>query len=84
MFSELQSGLGNLLKMKMPLLHHIPLGPFIEMFMSTSGEDGEVTTAHLLLGIWSEVESAGRKILESLGFDEEKAKELGKSVRFKL
>ncbi|XP_015877854.3 ATP-dependent Clp protease ATP-binding subunit CLPT1, chloroplastic [Ziziphus jujuba] len=45
-----------------------------------SGEDGEVTTTHLLLGIWSEVESAGHKILESLGFDDEKAKELGKSM----
>ncbi|XP_009382019.2 ATP-dependent Clp protease ATP-binding subunit CLPT1, chloroplastic isoform X6 [Musa acuminata AAA Group] len=45
-----------------------------------SGEDGEITTAHLLLGIWSEKESAGHKILASLGFDDEKASELAKSA----
>ncbi|KAF3433104.1 hypothetical protein FNV43_RR24206 [Rhamnella rubrinervis] len=43
-----------------------------------SGEDGEITTTHMLLGIWSEAESAGHKILETLGFDDEKAKELAK------
>ncbi|KAL9242869.1 hypothetical protein vseg_016827 [Gypsophila vaccaria] len=41
-----------------------------------SGEDGEVTTTELLLGIWSEVESPGYKILATLGFDDEKAKKL--------
>ncbi|OMO80969.1 hypothetical protein COLO4_23846 [Corchorus olitorius] len=41
-----------------------------------SGDDGEITTTHLLLGIWSEVESPGHKILETLGFNDEKAKEL--------
>ncbi|KAK4262663.1 hypothetical protein QN277_028198 [Acacia crassicarpa] len=41
-----------------------------------SGHDGEITTIHLLLGIWSEVESPGHKILSTLGFDAEKAKEL--------
>ncbi|BBN69918.1 Double Clp-N motif protein [Prunus dulcis] len=45
-----------------------------------SGENGEITVTHLLLGIWSEKESAGHKILASLGFDEEKAKELSKSL----
>ncbi|KAJ8512142.1 hypothetical protein OPV22_002576 [Ensete ventricosum] len=45
-----------------------------------SGEDGEITTAHLLLAIWSEKESAGHKILTSLGFDDEKASELAKSA----
>ncbi|KAK6936350.1 Clp, repeat (R) domain, partial [Dillenia turbinata] len=45
-----------------------------------SGEDGEITTAHLLLGIWSQKESAGHKILASLGFNDEKAAELTKSV----
>ncbi|KAL5570034.1 hypothetical protein UlMin_026609 [Ulmus minor] len=45
-----------------------------------SGESGEITTTHLLLGIWSEKQSAGYKILESLGFDDEKAKELSKSM----
>ncbi|KAK1306531.1 Clp protease-related protein [Acorus calamus] len=45
-----------------------------------SGEDGEITTAHMLLGIWSEKDSAGHKIMASLGFDDEKAKELAKSA----
>ncbi|KAL6288383.1 hypothetical protein ACE6H2_005893 [Prunus campanulata] len=45
-----------------------------------SGENGEITVTHLLLGIWSEKESAGHKILASLGFDDEKAKELSKSM----
>ncbi|KAK6251197.1 hypothetical protein SCA6_005202 [Theobroma cacao] len=41
-----------------------------------SGDDWEVTTTHLLLGIWSEVESPGHKIMTALGFIDEKAKEL--------
>ncbi|WOL09681.1 ATP-dependent Clp protease ATP-binding subunit CLPT1, chloroplastic isoform X2 [Canna indica] len=45
-----------------------------------SGEDGEITTTHMLLGIWSEKESAGYKILASLGFDDQKATELAKSA----
>lgn len=45
-----------------------------------SGEDGEITSAHLLLGIWSERESAGHQIMTSLGFDDEKAEVLGKSM----
>lgn len=45
-----------------------------------SGEDGEVTVSHMLLGIWSEKDSAGHKLMESLGFDNEKAKELAKSM----
>ncbi|KAL7253886.1 hypothetical protein ACSBR1_008262 [Camellia fascicularis] len=45
-----------------------------------SGENGEITTTHLLLGIWSEKESAGHKIMAALGFDDEKAKELAKSM----
>ena len=53
--------------------------PLTKMIMPITGEDGEITTTHLLLGIWSEVESAGHKILETLGFDDEKAKELAKS-----
>lgn len=52
--------------------------------MSNTGEGGEITTTHLLLGIWSEEESAGHKILASLGFDDEKAKELSKSVSFRV
>ncbi|XP_074581028.1 ATP-dependent Clp protease ATP-binding subunit CLPT2, chloroplastic-like isoform X2 [Curcuma longa] len=43
-----------------------------------SGEDGEVTTTHMLLGIWSEKEEPGHKILASLGFDDHKATELAK------
>ncbi|KAK7812149.1 atp-dependent clp protease atp-binding subunit clpt1, partial [Quercus suber] len=45
-----------------------------------SGESGEITVTHMLLGIWSEKDSAGHKIMASLGFDDEKAKELAKSV----
>nr|XP_008375118.2 ATP-dependent Clp protease ATP-binding subunit CLPT1, chloroplastic [Malus domestica] len=45
-----------------------------------SGENGEITVTHLLLGIWSEKESAGYKILASLGFDDDKATELSKSM----
>jgi ATP-dependent Clp protease ATP-binding subunit ClpA len=44
-----------------------------------SGDGGEITTSHLLLGIWSEVESPGHKILATLGFNDEKAKELESS-----
>ncbi|XP_023914993.1 ATP-dependent Clp protease ATP-binding subunit CLPT1, chloroplastic [Quercus suber] len=45
-----------------------------------SGESGEITVTHMLLGIWSEKDSAGHKIMASLGFDDEKAKELAKSM----
>ncbi|XP_057951515.1 ATP-dependent Clp protease ATP-binding subunit CLPT1, chloroplastic-like isoform X2 [Malania oleifera] len=45
-----------------------------------SGESGEITTIHLLLGIWSEDESAGYKIMAAFGFDDEKAKELAKYI----
>ncbi|XP_022737556.1 ATP-dependent Clp protease ATP-binding subunit CLPT2, chloroplastic [Durio zibethinus] len=41
-----------------------------------SADDGEITTTHLLLGIWSEVESPGHKIMAALGFNDAKAKEL--------
>ncbi|KAL5748587.1 hypothetical protein ACOSP7_025626 [Xanthoceras sorbifolium] len=41
-----------------------------------SGDSGEITTSHLLLGIWSEVDSPGHKILAAVGFSDEKAKEL--------
>ncbi|RRT40691.1 hypothetical protein B296_00055725 [Ensete ventricosum] len=50
------------------------------MGILVEGEDGEITTAHMLLGIWSEKESAGYKILASLGFDDQKAGELAKSA----
>ncbi|XP_010519201.1 PREDICTED: ATP-dependent Clp protease ATP-binding subunit CLPT1, chloroplastic [Tarenaya hassleriana] len=43
-----------------------------------SGIDGEITTAYMVLGIWAQKQSAGHKILESLGFNDEKAKELAK------
>lgn len=52
--------------------------------MWTVGEDGEVTAAHFLLGIWSEKESAGHKIMAALGFDDAKAKEVAKFVSFNL
>ncbi|KAF7138566.1 hypothetical protein RHSIM_Rhsim07G0100500 [Rhododendron simsii] len=41
-----------------------------------SGESGEITPAHLLLGVWSEKESYGYKIMSALGFNDEKAKQL--------
>ncbi|XP_028756454.1 ATP-dependent Clp protease ATP-binding subunit CLPT1, chloroplastic [Neltuma alba] len=41
-----------------------------------SGEGGEITVSHLLLGIWSQKESAGHQILAALGFNDEKAKEV--------
>ncbi|MFS7941660.1 putative Clp, repeat (R) domain, Clp domain superfamily protein [Helianthus anomalus] len=41
-----------------------------------SGDDGEITTSHLLLGVWSEKEGAGYKIMTTLGFNDEKAQEL--------
>ncbi|XP_021901809.1 ATP-dependent Clp protease ATP-binding subunit CLPT2, chloroplastic [Carica papaya] len=41
-----------------------------------SGGNGEITTIDVLLGVWSEVESPGHKILATLGFSDEKAKEL--------
>ncbi|KAJ0977494.1 hypothetical protein J5N97_012968 [Dioscorea zingiberensis] len=45
-----------------------------------SGKDGEITPTHMLLGIWSEKESAGHKIMATLGFNDEKASELAKSI----
>ncbi|WVZ14860.1 hypothetical protein V8G54_012426, partial [Vigna mungo] len=45
-----------------------------------SGEGGEINVTHMLLGIWSQKESAGQIILASLGFDDEKAKELAKTI----
>ncbi|KAJ6688659.1 ATP-DEPENDENT CLP PROTEASE ATP-BINDING SUBUNIT CLPT1 CHLOROPLASTIC [Salix koriyanagi] len=44
------------------------------------GDSGEITTTHTLLGIWSEKESAGHNILETLGFNDDKAKEVAKSM----
>ncbi|XP_050228309.1 ATP-dependent Clp protease ATP-binding subunit CLPT2, chloroplastic-like [Mercurialis annua] len=41
-----------------------------------SGDNEEVTTSDLVLGIWSEVDSPGYKVLATLGFNDEKAKEL--------
>ncbi|XP_065870893.1 ATP-dependent Clp protease ATP-binding subunit CLPT1, chloroplastic [Euphorbia lathyris] len=45
-----------------------------------SGDGGEISTGHIILGIWSEVESAGHRILETLGFNDEKAKEIANSM----
>ncbi|CAK9161041.1 unnamed protein product [Ilex paraguariensis] len=52
----------------------------VEEKLKSGEEDGEITTAHLLLGIWSEKESAGHKIMAELGFDDDKAKGLAKSM----
>ncbi|KAL7111477.1 hypothetical protein ACP275_05G090300 [Erythranthe tilingii] len=34
-----------------------------------SGENGEITTSHLLLGLWKQEESPGHQILVVLGFN---------------
>ncbi|KAI3720793.1 hypothetical protein L2E82_31787 [Cichorium intybus] len=49
-----------------------------------SGETGEVTTSHLLLGIWAQKESAAYRIMSSLGFDDDKAKELSKNMDIEI
>lgn len=36
--------------------------------------------SHLLLGIWAQKESAGHIVMATLGFNDEKAKELAKTV----
>ncbi|RAL44446.1 unnamed protein product [Cuscuta campestris] len=41
-----------------------------------TGGDGEITTTHLLLGIWLQEGSPGHKIMASLGFNNGKAQEL--------
>ncbi|GAB2222088.1 hypothetical protein Droror1_Dr00013287 [Drosera rotundifolia] len=45
-----------------------------------SGKSGEVTPTHLLLALWALEASAGHKILENLGFNDDKAKELANSM----
>ncbi|CAI9093844.1 OLC1v1029431C1 [Oldenlandia corymbosa var. corymbosa] len=45
-----------------------------------SGNEGEITTIHLLLGVWSQEESPGHKILAVFGFNDEKAKELKSAI----
>jgi len=45
------------------------------------GESGEVTTTHMLLGIWAEKGSTGQQILANLGIDDKKAKELAESIK---
>uniref|UniRef100_A0A0C9RRH4 TSA: Wollemia nobilis Ref_Wollemi_Transcript_19201_1080 transcribed RNA sequence n=1 Tax=Wollemia nobilis TaxID=56998 RepID=A0A0C9RRH4_9CONI len=46
-----------------------------------SGESGEVTTTHLLLGIWAQKGSTGQVVLANLGFDEKKAEEVAKYIK---
>lgn len=45
-------------------------------YLLNAGESGEISTIHMLLGIWSVEESTGHKIMATFGFDNEKAKEL--------
>ncbi|KAG9149278.1 hypothetical protein Leryth_003259 [Lithospermum erythrorhizon] len=45
-----------------------------------SGDNGEITTSHLLLGVWYQEESPGHKVLAALGLNSEKVKELESSV----
>lgn len=51
-------------------------GKEINPFTWLADDGGEMTTAHILLGIWSELDSPGHKILSTLGFNDEKAEEL--------
>ncbi|CAN8230567.1 unnamed protein product [Cochlearia groenlandica] len=64
------------------LLTNFRSHPFIAKLKPVlfTGVDGELTAAYLLLGIWSQKESAGRQILETLGFNEDTAKEVSKSM----
>lgn len=48
------------------------------MWLAANG--GEISTAHIILGIWSEVDSPGHKILSNLGFNDNKAKELESTI----
>ncbi|CAN1333085.1 ATP-dependent Clp protease ATP-binding subunit CLPT2, chloroplastic [Linum perenne] len=41
-----------------------------------SGDGGEITTIDMILGIWSDADSPGHKVLAAMGFNDEKAKEL--------
>ncbi|CAN0902605.1 ATP-dependent Clp protease ATP-binding subunit CLPT2, chloroplastic [Linum grandiflorum] len=41
-----------------------------------SGNEGEVTPSHVLLAIWSDTESVAHELLKTLGFTDEKMKEL--------
>ncbi|KAM7272789.1 hypothetical protein ACFE04_027452 [Oxalis oulophora] len=50
------------------------------MGILVEGDGGEITPANILLGIWSEKDSAGHKLLANMGFNDEKAKELAKSM----
>ena len=49
-----------------------------------TGESGEVTTTHMLLGIWAQKGFAGQLILDNLGFDDKNAEELAESVSTKF
>ncbi|KAK2421272.1 ATP-dependent Clp protease ATP-binding subunit clpt1, chloroplastic [Trifolium repens] len=51
-----------------------------EKLKSDLGEEGETNVTHLLLGIWSQEKSAGRKVLAALGFNDEKAEEIAKTA----
>ena len=48
----------------------------LELYVVNLGVDGEITTSHLLLGVWYQKEAAGHKIMATLGFNDEKAQEL--------
>lgn len=45
-----------------------------------AGDNGEITTTHLLLGLWQQEESPGHQVLASLGFSDDKAKELNSLI----
>lgn len=57
---------------------------FLKCIFIFAGEEGEVTTSHLLLGIWAQKESAGHKVLASLGVTDDLMEQLASSVRTSL
>lgn len=47
-----------------------------QLYVIHLGDDGEITTSHLLLGVWYQKEAAGHTIMATLGFNDEKAEQL--------
>ncbi|KAL6530209.1 hypothetical protein OROHE_014562 [Orobanche hederae] len=51
-----------------------------EKLKSDFGESGEITVSYLALGVWSEKDFTGHKIMAAFGFDDDKARELAKTM----
>lgn len=59
---------------------YLTMDRILAFLFVNAADGGEITTSQLLLGIWSEAESPGHKILAALGFDDNKAKELKSQI----